>query len=305
MAEFIVHIPGPVFLIFFSVLSVMCIIMAKILIARDGYENLPVPEPSQFEPTAIASLRGGWGAVIRVTLFNLWERKMIEITGSGIETRIKSAGTGDHSNAIEAIILKILTEPKKPSDLFKDKSLIAAVESHLRTVNMKFEKIHLIRTTDDKKRAWVITLSAFCIFMLIGIFKTYMGIMRDKPVVFLVLLMVLFTVINLVVQKPWKSITGLGNKFIKKARENYESMKGEISRGIIPDGANPAMAVAVFGVGILAGSALFAAYSSAFPADRSGNGNYGCSGGCGSGCSSGCSGGGGCGGGGCGGCGGD
>jgi uncharacterized protein (TIGR04222 family) len=304
MTEFIVHIPGPVFLLFFSVLSIICIIISKILISRDGYENLPVPEPSQFEPTAIASLRGGWGAVIRVTLFNLWERKMIEITGSGNDTRIKSSGTGEHGNAIEAKIFKILTEPQKPSNLFKDKSLITAVDGYLREANLKFEKIHLIRTKDDKKKAWMITLSAFCIFILIGMFKTYMGIMRDKPVVFLVLLIVLFTVIHLVVQQPWKSITGLGNKFLKKAQENFGSLKDEISRGIIPEGANPAMAVAVFGVGILAGSALFTAYSSAFPADRSGHGNYGCSGGCGSGCSSGCSGGGGCGGG-CGGCGGD
>ncbi|MFM5884454.1 MAG: TIGR04222 domain-containing membrane protein [Novosphingobium sp.] len=116
-----------------------------------------------------------------------------------------------------------------------------------------------------------------------GLVRLEIGMMRDKPVGFLIMLLIVTGVLALLRLALFDARTDEGRAQVVEARSRNERLR------LAPTGEEAGLAVALFGTGALVGSPWSSLHSK-----RSGDG---------SGCSSSGGDGGGCGGGGCGGCG--
>ncbi|MCP4702950.1 MAG: TIGR04222 domain-containing membrane protein [Gammaproteobacteria bacterium] len=297
------QIPGPFFLLIFTVFSVACIIGGRLWANADGSKEYPLPEMIRLNPYEIAALRAGRKGVIQTVLFLLWHRKLIKISGKGRTARImKGEFRQPTANPLEEAVYNFVVRVKrKPGEFFnpsrRSLGLHSKIDELLGPVNQTLEELHLRCDKSEMKQAWIAFLVPLGLILGIGCTKIYFGIYYDRPVIFLILLLIVMAVISIKILKP-RQTTQLGRRYQKKLVKNFLWMKSRLQN-------DPAFDVAVFGTTALAGIAFFSLFENA-SAMTAGRGTAGSGFGGGSG---GGSGGGGDsssdGGGGCGGCGGD
>jgi len=316
--EMLRQIPGPVFLAFFIPLVGTCFVIAWLWVNADGTSQYPLPELTRFDPFAIAALRGGSAAVIRAAVFSLWSQKLVEISvseSSLTRKRVEVTSRGHKLRGvlspIEFEIHRFLQRSREPRDLFKEASLKGRIEAHLESVYREFEETHLVPTGRQKAHAWLAVIMIASVIVVVGGTKLHLGLTSNKPALFLCILFVgsLFSLAAIVDYWRWTTITQLGRSYLKALEEHYDWLKEPADLDENPEGIDPTLSIAVFGISALGGAAMYEAFRAAFPLSKAGGGILSGGGGCGGGgggggCSGG--GGGGCGGGGggCGGCGG-
>lgn len=291
MIEILLQIPGPIFLKYYIILSVICIVLGWLLVNADGSTKYSLPRLTFFGTTAIAALRGGTNAVIRYTIFSLWNRKLVNITKhwwkhDDIEVVAKPSEK-IILKSIEGEIYKFLQSTEKSPNPLKDTGLRGRIEQYLEPTYKEFEQLRLIRSKSIRVWAWIVTILIFLVIYIIGGTKLYLGITHNHPVGFLIILLIIWMIVLFKVLKPWSISTRLGRRYLKSLKKRF--------------GRFPSFSVAISGVGILAYTSLYGFFGGAFPSSiESGYVGYGgdIGGGCGGGCGDGC------GGGGCGGCGG-
>ena len=296
--EFLARIPGKDFLLIFVALVITTIIICSLWIKADGSIQYPLPELTHFDSISVALLSGGVKSVIQTTVFRLWDRKLIDINGEGSNAtlEIKKQSQQNPSGAVENEIYQFLQSPKKPKDIFKDASLQNRIKIHVEPIQRELEQLHLARTESGRKRAWGITAIAFLVIFGVGGTKYHLGKTFGYPTDYLIMLLWGSVIVLLFTTFAFgylDNTTSLGRRYLEEMREHFDWLKESIDKGNVPEGIDPSLVVALGGIGILAGSALYQPYSEVFCPEKS----TGWSGG-------GCGGGGGGGGGGCGGCGG-
>jgi uncharacterized protein (TIGR04222 family) len=181
------------------------------------------------------------------------------------------------------------------------KDLQTGIEGSMPPIESKLRDLGLLVRADNMASARFVPLLVAAIPLAVGGLKVYYGIVRDRPVEILAVLLIFTFAIGLFVftRKTFRSRKG--DAALASLQAQNPDIKSAIA-GQAALGTGTAvlpLAIALFGVSVLAGTP--------FSYLRSKLGPEASSGGCGSGCSSGCGGGGdggGCGGGGCGGCGG-
>lgn len=320
MLEFIRSIPGPQFLLYFSLFTLAAVIVGRLIINAPS-RGLRMPEPSSFPPSTVAVLRGGWELVIKTVIFGMWQRGLIEIADDSAAAEGKSfrifglelkSSAKDNSKVlrrvdgalaptdrVEMAVWKFLSRSRKPGDVFKDATLRSFVETYVNQTRLELERKGLLKSSGQLRMAWFTFFALLALVMGIGITKLYLGLIYNRPVFILALLLPVALFLLIILLKPWTKLTPLGKQFLKRLEQHFEWLK-EAVKGHEKPGVDPAYAFAIFGTTVLAGTLLYASFSEAFPSRTSSN--SGCGGGsCGG---SSCSGGGCSGGGGCGGCGG-
>ena len=327
MIDALVQIPGPTFLWMFSVYALVLIVLARMLTAKDNSLNYPMPEPSKIDPVDMALLRGGVKSAVLNAVFNLWRQKALDVVRSKKSIQVKKKHIDSSLlSPLEKEIYHSLKEPLFYKQLFAGNRLSTAERLLEANIN-KLLQLQLLADNETKrqrvKTVWLFTALLFAV----GGTKLYYGIINDRPVVFLVVLLVVFWVVGFMAIAPGSlQQSALGRKFLEQSRTRFEWLKkAENANQLLYDN-NLLYGIALFGFSAFAGTALgnelntaaIAGYDTSFWAIGSSNGCSGCGTGCSgcsggtntsgcsgdsgsSGCSSGCSG---CGGGGCGGCGG-
>lgn len=310
MIEMLIQIPGPIFLLYFMLLAAVCIVLAWLLGNADDSDQYCFPELTCLDPFAISALRGGVSSVILTAIFSLWSRSLVDIEKSisfwkGEETYIRSKSSQEMElSPIEKKVYRFLKSPRKPHDLLKDSRLKQRINIYMEPVNRQLEDLCLARTARDRFRIWMALIIAAGIIIMVGGTKLYFGITRNRPVVFLIILLIGSLVILFRILNPTAISTRIGRRYLKALEKHFDWVKESLQSNKIPEGVDPAFSVAVFGIGSLAGVSLYNPFSEIFPARKP---TWWCPGACGGGgCGGGGCGGGGCGGGcgGCGGCGG-
>lgn len=309
--EMLVQIPGQTFLLYFAVIAVVCIILGWLWANDDGSTAYQLPELTRFDPVAIATLRGGVNSVIRTAVFSLWNKKLVEFKEEEKDTTIKAVNSyeGTKLGTIEKEIYDFVRTSASTRVLFEDNDLKEKIEMHLRPVKAELENLHLVRTAEDRVRTWKAAITMSFIIIATGGTKLYLGITHGRPVGLLILSLIVSVIALYVVLNPGAIPTRLGRRYLEELEGHFDWLKESIKDTRSPEGIDPSLAIAIFGIGILGASTMYDPFNKAFPADKAGSG--GCGGGCGgyyggdTGGGGGCSGGG-CGGGcgGCGGCGG-
>ncbi len=295
--DWLIAIPGPVFLLIFIVYSALVIGFSWYLIRKDDTENLELPNIKKLDYYTIAYLKENWQGVARLGIFRLLKEKSIEITSSFLKSEVVQTSTKKKiNNKIEQILYSFIGSGRNIKTFFSSE-LGVLLSEETDKLNSNLRSLNLLKSEQEERRATVIRVICGILVFILGGLKFFIGAARGKPVGFLIILLIidLFAVLLLLNSKDHK--THLGRRYLQSLEEKFESKKDILLNKKDLGSFDPSIYVALFGTSILAGFAGYELYNSQFRNPSAWSGN---SGGCGGGCGGG---GGGCGGG-CGGCGG-
>lgn len=306
---------GPSFLFLFFVLSVAALIGGFYLRKKLQGPSEPLREEPRLSPDELGYLSGGPALAVHSTIAALVDSRRMNFDHS---TETLQRVTDESGNTpLEQAILRT-------GHTISVKEAYAAAVPDLDVIRRKLERLGLLLTSDQVQTSRVWPAFIALLVFAFGAIKIFVGLSRDKPISFLAVACVVLGVLTYALFFKRQALTLRGRAFLSALRERNAALKTASSKA--PStlmGPDLAMAVSLFGVGILAGGAYAGLQRAMMPAARSGwlDGSPGssCSAGwsscssCGGGSSS-CSGGSSCGGdsggsscgggGGCGGCGG-
>jgi len=304
MFDWFIAIRGENFLVYFWLLFIIGGFVGRWFMNRvDGSKHFITPSPTQLNVYEIAALREERKGVIHTALFNLWNAGLIEVSGKNQDAEVKITSTNNLApkNTFEAMIYRFISEqPRNPKEFFNQASFHSQMDAELETIYQKLEKLHLRRFSGQYEKMKKIGHRILWIIMVTGFLKLFFGIIRDRPIGFLVISLIVMFIIGLIALTPVPAhLSTLGKRYLKSLKTYLKTTDKHPSKEL-----DPALKVAALGIAGLAGVAIFVGFQEAFAAsamtpgystDVSGGG---CGGGCGGG-SDGSSGGcGGCGGGG-------
>jgi uncharacterized protein (TIGR04222 family) len=289
-------LPGPQFLVVYLLLACAVIVITAVLgntlpIARAGDPRLL--DWLTESPYRLAALRDGSKAVVETALARLLAGGLLKMTGvtlfpgdppprglADVEVGLLAAvGTGTAARSMLFSTAQALGEP------------------YQRSVEQMGLRIHPDRWFG---RAVVLGLPLWATIAF-GAVKIGVGVLREKPVVLLVLLVVATALAGVAALYFTVShSTGHGRWARAELEKQLDAARyTAVTANTMLPGSEAALAIGLFG---LAELGLHQELQSALGPPPAASGGGGSSGGCGSSCSSGGCGGGGCGGGGCGGC---
>lgn len=302
MIDYFISIPGPYFLFIYAVYAMVIILFFKLYVNKDYSHNFEVPEPTKLQPTDIAILKNGVKGAILTSLFNIWRLKGVDISLDKKSILLKQLHTDTTKfNKLEKIIYEYIKQPTYYKQLY-NVTLVKTIENKLHPNLTRLQELNLIPDSKIIKHHWRGFIYGTILLLGFGGLKLYFGIVRDKPITFLILLMLTSVIILFNVVNPKKvRISALGKKLLVKTHQRFAWLKSSKEYVTMGMDDNLLYGIAIFGISSFIGTELGKYLENPMLLDQrmSSNGNgFGCSS-CGGGC-----GGGGCGGG-CGGCGGD
>lgn len=264
---------GP-FLTLYIALLLIVILLGIVIPGRMWPEgrNRPVSDPEQ-----LAYLSGGSARLAETVTARLLAAKSLALGAKGkLDILSHSAATRAETGVLA------LTAPLDWSRIER------AVRPQASRIQSDLERAGLMLDRDERANLRYWALLPYAMLLMFGATKLAIGEARDRPVGFLIALLVVTAILALIRAGTIARLTRAGTEALTTARKNADRIRRA------PQTGETAMAVALFGTAVLAGSEF-----DAFHKLRAASGDGGGSGG-----DSGSDGGGsGCGGGGCGGCG--
>lgn len=282
---------GPEFLALYLFLGVMCIFWN--VLARSILNTGPIPPDSNPEVTdyELAYLLGDKERLFQTATVKLTQQSHLVFDAS--ETNLQP-GTplAFQADPIERSVVTSYARGASPQRAIKSCSMpLEAMETKLIEAGLL--------TTPAKRSTirWMTTIPFICLF-LFGIIKIIIGITRDKPVGILVGFSIACIIVTLMVMASAPRLTGFGKRFTSMLRSRHLALRTDKEQ-FSPTNDHIGLPVALFGAGVLVGSAYDRLGRTLKPIGDSGDSSSS------GGCSTDSGGGGGDGGGGgCGGCGG-
>jgi uncharacterized protein (TIGR04222 family) len=295
---------GPDFLVLYVGVFLAVMVVAAIL---RWFLRLPGGEPpletSDLSPYEIAYLAGRETLAVNAAIARLVHDDVLALDTSHVNLKTKAeGGVATVSEAVEEAILSAVrsgNKEQKSIDEVRDEATKA-----LEPVAEKLEDLGLL-VGDEDRIVRVVPLIVALLVVPFGVIKISVGLERNKPVSFLVILCVVSVIVALIcfarpVFRSRRGDLALANVKRQNSALRYQAH----SRLDDLAGDDVVIALGLFGLGLLAGSRIADLRAALRPIQPYSGGSAWGSSGCGSGCGGGGGCGGGCGGGGCGGCGG-
>jgi uncharacterized protein (TIGR04222 family) len=290
-------LPGPEFLKLYIIVLLVAAAIAWFVRRR----SLKASESTAMSHITVdayeaAYLRGGARLAVDTAIARLVQNNTLAVSSQKCTLSIK-AGVPPGAHPIEAAIVQAIV----PGHNYNVHAVRASALPAAEHIRPRLEAPGLIVSNADARRYRFTNLMIFLSVMAFGLIKIYIGISRDRPAGFLIMLVGLTVIIALVFgRRPHR--TRLGDKALDQLREENAALQATArTRPQQLAGSDVALALGLFGVEALAfqdgGWSDLKRTLNSSPPSTSGAMSCG-----GSSCGSGC--GGGCGGGGCGGCGG-
>jgi uncharacterized protein (TIGR04222 family) len=216
--EFLRQIPGPMFLSYYAVYALFCIFIGRKWLNRDSSRDTPSPAATYFDSISLSYLKSGRSGVIRTAVFILWNQGLIRIGGTGSAVTIERTklNAGDTVLTMKAIkpvvklIYQFLDFRTLSRDLFKSPELKRNLDIHLQFVKRELTELHLFLSRDDRFRSVLVFICVLFVMVFPGIFKLHLGIVRHKPVGFLLGLLVISVITVFRVLNPGHHCRPLG-----------------------------------------------------------------------------------------------
>ena len=291
---------GPAFLVLYFVIALIVNLAARHY--RHRAESGPVPKLELSDPYLVAYLRGGEQEVLKLGVVTLIDRGLLAVEGHAVG-QADPAGAGDARNPLERELFKRFEVPTPADSIFRD----AALRKACLPYRSRLEEAGLLPDASTRSARFSRCLLAITVLVTIGLTKVAIGVSRERPVSFLIILMIIAVVVTAILSFP--RLTRRGQLALEDIQHLYGNLK---DRAVDHDQGLAApdmmMCAAVFGVAALAApqySFARSIFASSSPSIGSGCGSDGGGSSCGSSGGSSCSSSGGssCGSSGCGGCG--
>lgn len=302
---------GSEFLTFYGIAMVIGSLIAYKLRLHLQQPNPISTEESPLNIYEAAYLAEGGYRAVNTAIFNLVQLGYVRLESETEALGLARVQSGYVELESETKYFKLVRNLPENSH-YLEKTVIEAVESDgdvasvhvagLSAVNSIAQSLEKRSMLLDEMQATlyrVYPALVIGIVLLLGIAKIWVGTIRHKPVGYLICLCIFMGWLGyqFIVEKSLYR-SRFGDRLLKNLRSDYSEFRKPTSEALSNLFPERAMAFALFGSSILAGSALADLGNVLAPMTLKNTGSYMGSGGCGGG---GC---GGCGGGGCGGCGG-
>lgn len=281
----------------------------------DSTRSLPPPAvPPNPDPYELAWLRGGDAEVLRLAVFSLLERGLLEKSdGDRIGQATVNQEGLNSLLPLEQALFEHFAVPQSAREFFRG-SMPFRVREACETYERRMVGEQLLLTNDI--RVWRVLTSFLggLLIVSVGAFKLVVALSRHKHNVGFLIVMAVVACVVLVVLAISGRLSARGESYLQRLRLAFAGLKqsAETPR---PEGIesrydpNVLLYAGLFGIGAL-GSAYLLGYRELFPrlgadagssgwsggSSSCGSASSGCGSSCGSGCGSGCGGGGGCGG---------
>jgi uncharacterized protein (TIGR04222 family) len=308
--------PGPEFLTFYVVLFLAAVAGAaclRWLLRQPG--DAPLPEALALSPYEVAYLSGGEEQVVNAAIARLVHEDALAV--DSINRKLTARGDGPPTDASE--LERAVYSAVKGDAAETVAAVRAAAASKLAPVRRRVYELGLLVLDDQAEIARFLPLFLVLLVPLFGVVKIFVGISRDRPVLFLVMLCIISVIVAVLGFGRSVHRGRRGDRALAQLRADNSALEYQIARRADElSGDDLVLAVGLFGIGVLAGaggplgrlpSALRAPSPLSTTAASTSNSSSGCgffpswTSSCGG--ASSCGGGGSsCGGGGCGGCGG-
>lgn len=312
----IANLHGFDFLGFYLCVAVLTIVVCWLMIRNTDKSNTipPLQIPQMPDPYEIAYLRGKENEVIRLGVFNLIDKGYLQLGTNYLEKRVSHPDPSFLPNLEKSLFGWISQQTETVTENSVTKTIIGVKPAQLfATMNPRakaycdsyqnlLEKNHLVTSEHVKQVAWGIGTSGALILMSLTGYKIAVAASQGRHNVGFLIVLSIISLVALIIACVPPRLSKRGKLYLKELQQAFASFAQKEKLNIASpsyDPQVPAVAMAIFGVGILAGTS-FSSFEQTFHRSAS---SGGCGGGCGS-CSSGGDsggGGGGCGGGGCGG----
>jgi len=290
MLDLLTQIPEPVFLMYFTLFSMSCLVIGKLRINFDGSTQYQPPELTIFTPFEMAALQPDERTrIIHIALFNLWHRQFIIISGEGREIQIESSSSAPPPDKIEKLIFNFINQKvRTPAEFFENIILLSQLDKTIEPLHQKLEQQHLQKTSQQLQQDKIVFLVILFLIWTSGGSLLLLYLYRGLPVGHLVILLIFITIITFSVLN-FQRTTRLGQQYLQKLMQRYNSP-------VIQKNLDLAWQIAIFGRDGIASHAVF---SRSFPktlagilsfgeskkSNRMGRwGGEGCGGGSGGGC---------------------
>ncbi len=283
MFNFLLEMPMSEFIIYFSLFSITCISVGWFWVNADGSTKYKLPEEDMLNSYELAALRDGRKGVIHTALFNLWHRGLLASDRNSANPKVQrvNVATDYPRGEIEDAIYQFTWIARRPTEFFTDTALRKKLDSLIRPINRKLEKMHLKFREDHVDRASIAKFMILALLFTASGIKIYHSMFNNEPFIFILATLVIAVGITHYFIKPSRN-TRLGILCVKKMQEQFAWTKNENP----PDGLDPSLRVALFGISALSGITMFSSFQNTFATtDTVGAATGGCGlGGCGGGC---------------------
>jgi uncharacterized protein (TIGR04222 family) len=294
---------GPEFLQFYIVALVVAAAWSG-LRRRRALERYALPDaPALEDPYEIACLAGGGPRLVQLVVARLLDLKLIgwnrKFSGPRL-VALPDSGTSGLSRP-ELDLLAAVRGAGAKGLKVRDSS--AALGSAVQAAEVRLALRGLRPTADERSSARRRAVLPLVVLGVIGFVKLLIGLARERPVFFLLLLLILTLVIGVSLMNGGRLLTSTGEQALDRLRQRNRDLI-RLRRTDLYQPSDLMLGVALFGPACLAGFQDFPVDARSLQSEFTGSAGGGGGGdGCGT-TSSGCSSGGSSGGGGCGGCGG-
>jgi uncharacterized protein (TIGR04222 family) len=309
MLEFIRNINGPDFLVIYMVYSLVIIFSLKILnISMGSTRKLALNTDLDSYSISTLKSKSSIHNLAQTIIFKLFVEKYLEMKADGKSVTFEKVNKStDSLNWIEKSVVEYFEIPKAYYTLLLDKIKSKDLKLYGKEVNKQLIEAGLMKSREQLRREKTFRSIAYLLLLSLGVTKLTMGLVNNKPVLFLVLEIILMSVVFFAVNHV-SYLTREGKDYLNAKSDEYSWIRNGSRNSGFPSGMSEAvMGAALFGIASMYIYPEFGALSRSLGINSSSYASgTGCSNdGGGSGCSSsGCSSSG-CGGGGCGGCGGN
>lgn len=310
---------GPEFLLFYALLVAAAVVFARWrLAALDPTHVLPVPEvPMEVDPLAIGYLRGGAKEVAQLVVLDLIARDYLVRTKGGkrsgsVISRAAAHPSPELLTAVPRFVFDWMGTERDGADVALELPKQLARFPTVTKLRERLEQQQLLTSQAQRQEAPGAVFVPIVLLVSISLWRVMIALSRHRYNLLYLLIMTVGAAIFLAKLGVLPHATALGRAYLERLNVAYSRLRPRMkSLANGPAHDELMLAVSVFGIGALAGTAYGyypEMYRRAQPVpDTSGGGDSGssCSSGsssCSSGSSCGSSCGGGCGGG-CGGCG--
>ena len=269
---------GPQFLGFFAVALLVAVCIAAVIrwYMRRSVEE-PFPEPLHLDPYEVAYLAGGDEVAVNAALASLASRHMLIVDGNERRLSRQNSYVPGPLHPLEEAVFDAVHPDLGASidELHRDWPPLVEIADRLKSLG-------LIVPDERNSLGTVLPVLVVLTVPLFGVIKILVGLSRDKPVGYLVIgcivaAIVAFAAFGRRLLQTWEGDRLLERMKAEKARlwEDAEASRIELV------GPALALALGLFGVGVLEGGPLAGLHTALKPREDSGGGGGGCGGGCG------------------------
>ncbi|MGI9241573.1 MAG: TIGR04222 domain-containing membrane protein [Verrucomicrobiales bacterium] len=281
-------ISGPAFLWLFVILGIAGLIVAAV--KRSSLRDTGSRPPTEIEGYPLAYLNGGSSRLVDAIVVNLVrERYLLFDKNKALLSR--SELPASVLDPLEQSVYELI--PTAPSSI-RVADLRRGIRPHFTPAREALRDARLLLTPAQSNRASLWPLLIAITVPLVGILRILYGNDQGEAVGILIILTIVFGAIALCAFVPRARRSRAGDQLVRWMKKQNRKLRTH------PTGEALPIAVGLYGVGCLDGTA----YADLAPTLTPKSGHTGCGGGCGGGDGGSGGGGDGCGGGGCGGCGG-